>query len=84
MIFKRTGEDALKVMERGQITIPKKYRERYGITPDTEITLVPTEEGLLIVKSGTARTPFRDVFGILCKKGSSDAVVREMRGSDHP
>ena len=40
----------MKIMERGQITIPKKYRDLYGIRPGTELEMVVKEDGLLLVK----------------------------------
>jgi AbrB family looped-hinge helix DNA binding protein len=52
----------MKVSERGQITIPKELREKYGITPATQIELVDVPEGILIVKRVTA-SPFRKFLG---------------------
>ena len=43
----------MKILERGQLTIPKKYRDRYGIRQDTELDILPTENGLLIIYSWT-------------------------------
>jgi len=70
----------MKIMERGQITIPKKFRERYGIRPGTELELFAREEGILIVKKDVNPGPFQEVFGILGKAGDSDLIVEEMRG----
>ena len=70
----------MKIMERGQITIPKKYRDHYGIRPGTELEMIAKEEGLLLVKKKLKQTPFREVFGILGKERDSDQIVEEMRG----
>jgi len=70
----------MKIMERGQVTIPKKYREQYGISQNTEIDFVPKENGLLIKKKSAGNTPFREVYGILKKKGQTDSYIEKIRG----
>lgn len=56
----------MKISERGQITIPKYLRERYGMTPGVEIEITPTEDGLLIQKRTTpVKHPVDRVVGIL-------------------
>ncbi len=52
----------MKVTERGQITIPKELREKYGITPAVEVEFLDVPEGILIVKRVTA-SPFRRFLG---------------------
>jgi len=70
----------MKLMERGQVTIPKKYRDRYGIRPGTELDIVPKKEGLLIVKKKMNQNPFREVYGILGKESDTDKIIEELRG----
>jgi AbrB family looped-hinge helix DNA binding protein len=70
----------MKIMEKGQVTIPKKYRERYGITRTTELDFVPTEEGLLLVKKTPRHSPLRQVYGLLNRPASADRLVEEIRG----
>ncbi|MCK5197361.1 MAG: AbrB/MazE/SpoVT family DNA-binding domain-containing protein [Spirochaetales bacterium] len=70
----------MKIMERGQVTIPKKYRDRYGIRPGTELEILPVEDGLLIVKKKMNQTPFSEVYGILGKESETDRIIEEMRG----
>ncbi len=70
----------MKLMERGQITIPKKFRDQYGLKTDTEIDLLPVNEGLLIIKRKARKNPFEEVYGILNKKVSSDKYIEEIRG----
>ena len=41
----------MKATERGQITIPKTLREKYGITQATELQFLEREDGLLLVKA---------------------------------
>jgi len=40
----------MKMTERGQITLPKNLRERYGITPATEIEFLEADGAIMIVK----------------------------------
>ena len=75
----------MKISERGQITIPKHLRERYGMTNNVEVEITPTERGLLIQKSTAAEHPVDRVYGILGKdalgKGVSvDEYIEEIRG----
>ena len=70
----------MKIMERGQVTIPKKYRKQYGISQNTEIDFVPKEEGLLIVKKNIQNSLFREIFGILKKNTRTDMYIEKIRG----
>ena len=42
--------DAMRVSERGQVTIPKRLREQFGMHHDVEVEITPTDDGLLIRK----------------------------------
>ena len=46
----------MRISERGQITIPKRFRDRFGMNKDVEVEITPTEHGLLIPEEvgGTA------------------------------
>ena len=75
----------MRVSERGQITIPKALRERFGLHHDVEIEMAPTDHGLLIRKRTTAEHPVDRVYGILGKdalgKGLGvDEYIEEIRG----
>ncbi len=47
----------MRISQRGQITIPKKLRDRFGMHPDVEVEVVPTEEGLLVRACRTDNDP---------------------------
>ena len=47
----------MKILEHGKITIPKKLCDRYGLKPDTELDILPLEEGIMIVKKGPKKVP---------------------------
>ena len=59
----------MRVSERGQITIPRALRERFGLHHNVEIEMAPTDHGLLIRKRTTAEHPVDRVYGILGKDG---------------
>ena len=37
----------MRVSERGQITIPKHLRDRFGMTHNVEVEITPTQQGFL-------------------------------------
>ena len=41
----------MKMGERGQVTIPKKLRERFGLGPETEIEITVHSEMLVLKKA---------------------------------
>lgn len=70
----------MRISERGQITIPKRLRLRYGIDQHTDVELVATSEGVLIKKSSGTDHPVDRVLGILNSPTSTDAYLDEVRG----
>ena len=70
----------MKISERGQLTIPKPLRDRFGMNHDVEVEVTPAENGLLIRKRPAAEHPVDRVYGILGKGGSADAYLAEIRG----
>lgn len=76
----------MRISERGQITIPKPLRERYGLDHNVEVEVTPTDEGLLIRKQA-AEHPIDRVYGILRDSGQAgipiedvDEYIEEIRG----
>ncbi len=71
----------MRISERGQITIPKDLRERFGLYGNVAINLLPTKEGLLIQKSGEDEHPVDRVAGILDGADFDiDEYMGEIRG----
>ena len=56
----------MKITERGQVTIPKDLRDKYGITPAIDLCFIERENGLLLVKAGNVN-PFECFRGIAKK-----------------
>ena len=70
----------MRVSDRGQITIPKPLRDRFGMNSDVEVEITPTEHGLLIQKRTAARHPVERVYGVLGRSGSIDDYLEKIRG----
>ena len=70
----------MRISERGQITIPKRFRDRFGMNKDVEVEIMPTEHGLLIQKRAAAAHPVERVSGILSGVGDVDRYIEEIRG----
>ena len=75
----------MRISERGQITIPKHLRERFGMNQNVEVQITPTDQGLLIQKRTAAMHPIDRVYGILGKDAlgegvSVDDYIEEIRG----
>lgn len=59
------GASGSTVSSKGQITIPKAVRERYGLTAGTEVVFEAREEGALLTRRKQARHPAWDAIGSL-------------------
>ncbi len=46
------GEKTTRVTDKGQTTIPKPLREKYGIEPGDEVVWVEDEDGITLRKKG--------------------------------
>ena len=45
----------MRIGERGQVTIPKKLREKYGLQPHDEVTFVERRGDLILQKRTVPR-----------------------------
>lgn len=77
----------MRISQRGQITIPKRLREQYGLDHNVEVEIAPTDDGLLIRKCDDGWHPVDRVSGILDRLGdpefpftSVDEYIEEIRG----
>ncbi len=64
------------VSKKGQVTIPKKWREKLGITPGDEIKFVEKNGDLVVKKKGK---DFSDYEGFLGEK-KTDEHMERLRG----
>jgi AbrB family looped-hinge helix DNA binding protein len=68
-----------RVSEKGQVTIPKRLRERLGIRPGETLEF-NEEDGRLVATKLTVRDAPDDVYGILGRGLGTDAELRRLRG----
>ncbi len=68
-----------RVAERGQVTIPKRLRERLGVKPGTILEFSEEHGRLIAVKSGGA-DPVTEVLGCLGNRIDTDAIMAQLRG----
>ena len=71
----------MKISERGQVTIPKPLRDRFGMHQNVEVEFTPTEKGLLLQKIASMLHPVDQVAGILDGPDFDiDEYIEEIRG----
>ena len=70
----------MKIGDRGQVTIPKNMRDKYGLLPHIEVEFVPEKTGVLIKKKSGYISPVQQVYGILKKYTETDSYIEAIRG----
>ena len=75
----------MKIGERGQVTIPKDIRERFGLKPETEVQFSVVED-LLVLQKKTRKLKL-DKWKGRCRKSfaklgykSVDEFIEDVRG----
>jgi antitoxin PrlF len=68
------------VSEKGQITVPKRLRERLGIRAGDRLELTE-EEGRLVVRKAVASDPVAAAYGILELEQTTDEAIHVLRGT---
>ncbi len=70
------------VSEKGQITIPKRLRDRLGLRPGTVLDFEDVG-GRLVAHKLVPADHLDELVGILPRPaGGTDATIRELRGPD--
>jgi antitoxin PrlF len=70
-----------RVAERGQVTIPKRLRDRLGVKPGTVLEF-SEEHGRLIAVKAEGLDSVAEAYGCLGRKIDTDAVIAQLRGRD--
>ena len=70
---------SVNIGERGQVTIPKKLRERFGLHKNVEVEFIEEDRSIRIVK---AKSPFDKLRGIITLEPGQtvDDYIEEIRG----
>lgn len=66
-----------KVTSKGQVVIPKRLREKYGIRTSTAIRWIEREQGILMVPE--SEDPIAAARGMLKGSGILKAFLKEKR-----
>ncbi|MCC5849001.1 MAG: AbrB/MazE/SpoVT family DNA-binding domain-containing protein [Verrucomicrobia bacterium] len=74
----------MKVTQKGQITIPKSFRDRYGLAHNTEVAFRAVQEGVLVYPVVSTRQQdfkrsLKRVRGIADQKIRTDDIMRMTR-----
>ena len=67
------------VSEKGQVTIPKRLRDRLGIVPGAVLEF-REESGTLVASKASSADAIESVYGILDVGRPVDELVDELRG----
>ena len=62
----------MRLTQKGQITVPKRFRERYGMNRGTEVEFEATDQGVLI-RPATSFRSVRMAEAIKTVRGTADA-----------
>lgn len=68
------------ISERGQVTLPKKLRERLGLRPGAKVVFEASPGGLLVRKAVGEASPLKEVYGILKDRIRTDDYLKKTRG----
>jgi AbrB family looped-hinge helix DNA binding protein len=70
-----------KGKSKGQVTIPKKVRDKLGVHPGEDVGF-EEKEGVIVITKAVSKSPFDKWVGRLAKlEGQkSDDLVKELRG----
>lgn len=75
----------MKVGERGQVTIPKHIRDRFGLSPDTEVEF-HVSNGSIVIRKAPAKLNLTKWKGKCGKRfaelgySSVDEFIEDVRG----
>jgi AbrB family looped-hinge helix DNA binding protein len=71
---------------KGQVTIPLKLRERYGLRPESEVVFEACEDGVMIrpadSPSDRLRRWLESVRGVATAGRGTSEIMRMTRGKD--
>ncbi len=73
----------MKITSKGQVTIPQKFRSKFGFLPDTEVQFVAEKRALRLVKSKSREAKgwklVRKMTGTATTKLTTEQIMRLTR-----
>ena len=70
----RNYDDGVRITSKGQVTIPQRIRDRYGLLPDTDVEFVEVDGEVVIRRlTGAERAG--------AKPDRADRLIEQMRGT---
>jgi antitoxin PrlF len=69
-----------RVTEKGQVTIPKRIRERLGIRAGEVLEFEEQPGGAVIARKAATRSPVDELYGVLRDRGRTDDLIERLRG----
>ena len=71
----------MRVTIKGQVTIPRRIRERLGVRAGTEVRFREMNHRIILEKIGEKKTPFQELYGLLGTPRKTDPLMRQLRGA---
>lgn len=69
------------ITSKGQVTIPKHLREKYGLNEHTEVEFIDEGGAIRIIKKSASHSIVDSVYGILGRSGANtDSLIKKLRG----
>jgi len=75
-------EQVVSVTEKGQATIPKQFREKYGISAPGRVKFVENEAGEMVVRPVGSMREFRGLERAGDETRPATAILRDERARD--
>ncbi len=73
------GKYYMNITTKGQVTIPKEIREKFGLHEGVEVDFVEDKGTVRLIKKG-GRSPFDKVYGILESQEKTDPLIEALPG----
>ncbi len=71
----------MRVISKGQVTIPQAIREKLGITPFSKVEFVVEGNRVVLVKKEDEDTPFKRLRGVATVAMSTDEIMALTRNT---
>ena len=69
----------MRITTKGQVTLPKEIRQRFGLSPGVEVRFVQRGNRVILEKAMNQH-PFDTAYGILRSSQRTDHLIEALRG----